>query len=292
MHGERRRQPAAGFDRIVFDADVLPADVTLFRDNLDLLVAIGQTQAQTRIVNYFADAACQVESLEFANGTTWNAAAIVTRTVAGTANAMTGTAANNSFVVDDAGDTIAEGVNQGTDTVNSSVSYTLPSNVENLTLTGYADVNATGNSLVNVLTGNAGSNVLRGAVGDTLIGGAGDDTYYGGPSIVELANGGIDTVFVSDDYTLPSNVENLAADTLLANRSIRLTGNGLDNVITGRSSILHPYRDIYDGGAGADLMIDLGDDGIFYVDNSGDRIVSASASVFPTSSPDAVHGCT
>ena len=50
---------------------------------------------------------------------------------------------------------------QGTDTVLASVTYTLGANVENLTLTGAADINGTGNTLDNVLTGNAGNNVLE-----------------------------------------------------------------------------------------------------------------------------------
>ena len=280
-----------GNDRIVFDGDVVVADVTLFRDGTDLIVAIAQTQAQVRIVAWFTSAACQVESLQFADGTVWNAATIAARTIAGTPNAMVGTAANNTFVVDDAGDTVTEGVGQGIDTINSSVSYVLPANVENLTLTGYADLNATGNSLDNVLTGNAGNNVLRGggsgSGGDTLIGGAGDDTYYaaGASLIVEAPGGGIDTVIVSGDYTLPANVENLSVDGVQQNGPIHYTGNALDNVITGRADAFHPYVDIYDGGAGADTMIALGDnlnggDGIFYVDNPGDVIVSASAQVF------------
>ena len=274
-----------GTDRIVFDPDVAPADVTLFRDGADLIVAVKQTQAQIRIWSHFTWPTSQIERLEFTGGVFWNAATIVARTVVGTANAMTGTSANNTFVVDDQGDTVSEGSGQGIDTINSSVSYTLPANVENLTLTGYADVNATGNSLVNVITGNAGSNVLRastdfGLGSDTLIGGPGDDTYYGSFAIVEMPNAGVDTVVVSFDFTLPTNVENLSVDTRLQNGPLRLTGNALDNVIIGRSGPLHPYQDIYDGGLGADLMIDEGGDGIFYVDNPGDQIVSAQATVF------------
>ena len=42
----------------------------------------------------------------------------------------------NTFVVDNTLDTITEGANQGTDTVQSSVTWTLGDNLENLTLTG------------------------------------------------------------------------------------------------------------------------------------------------------------
>lgn len=68
-----------------------------------------------------------------------------------------------------------------TGTVQSNVSYTLPVNVENLTLTGSDDINGTGNALANVLTGNSGNNTLDGGLGaDTLTGGAGNDTLNGG----------------------------------------------------------------------------------------------------------------
>ena len=56
-------------------------------------------------------------------------------------------------------------------------------NVENLTLTGSAVINATGNTLNNVLTGNAAANVLNGGAGnDSLNGGLGNDSYVFGLS--------------------------------------------------------------------------------------------------------------
>jgi serralysin len=62
----------------------------------------------------------------------------------------------------------------GIDTVNAAVSYTLGAFVNNLTLTGGAAINGTGNEIDNVLRGNAAANVLSGLAGnDTLDGGAG-----------------------------------------------------------------------------------------------------------------------
>jgi Ca2+-binding RTX toxin-like protein len=66
--------------------------------------------------------------------------------------------------------------------VQSSITYALGDNVENLTLTGAGNINGTGNDLANVITGNDGSNVLTGGAGnDTLVGGAGNDELNGGP---------------------------------------------------------------------------------------------------------------
>ncbi|MFN5892819.1 MAG: calcium-binding protein, partial [Dolichospermum sp.] len=81
------------------------------------------------------------------------------------------------YVVDSTTDTITENVNAGTDTIQSSVTYTiLAANVENLTLTGTAAINGTGNALNNVITGNSANNTLDGGLGnDALIGGLGND---------------------------------------------------------------------------------------------------------------------
>ena len=95
----------------------------------------------------------------------------------GGADTMAGGAGNDIYVVDNAGDVVTEALNEGTDTVQSSVSFTLGSNVENLALSGAAGINGTGNGLDNVITGNSGNNTLSGGAGnDTLNGGAGTDT--------------------------------------------------------------------------------------------------------------------
>jgi Ca2+-binding RTX toxin-like protein len=96
------------------------------------------------------------------------------------ANVLTGGAGNDTYVVG-AGDSITESNNNGTDTVLSSVTWTLGSNLENLTLSGSVAINGTGNSANNVMIGNSATNVLSGANGaDTLRGGHGDDTVNGG----------------------------------------------------------------------------------------------------------------
>ncbi|HNQ66509.1 MAG TPA: putative Ig domain-containing protein, partial [Smithella sp.] len=106
------------------------------------------------------------------------------------ADDMIGGSGNDTYIVDKLpsglfnlipGDTVTEYYNDGMDTVESSVTYTLGSNVENLTLTGTSRINGTGNSLNNVLTGNGVSNTLTGNYGnDTLGGGAGNDILNGG----------------------------------------------------------------------------------------------------------------
>jgi len=100
-------------------------------------------------------------------------------------NIMIGGVGNDTYDVDDKFDVVIEKANAGTDSINSSISFALPANVENLTLkadSGHfyfdGDINATGNVLNNALTGNNGDNVLIGGLGaDTLTGGGGADTF-------------------------------------------------------------------------------------------------------------------
>jgi hypothetical protein len=120
-------------------------------------------------------------------------------TLAGTsgADAMTGLAGNDTYTVNNAGDLVIEALNQGTDTVQASIFYTLPNNVENLLLTGTGNLNGTGNGLNNQITGNSGNNNLNGAAGnDSLNGAAGNDTLNGAAGRDTLTGGTGTDIFI------------------------------------------------------------------------------------------------
>ena len=135
------------------------------------------------------------------------------------ADRMEGGDGNDTYIVDTIGDQIIEDSNPSnpynqyfTDTVKSSITWTLSDVLESLILTGNAAINGTGNVGDNTLIGNAADNTLTGGAGndflaggggrDILNGGAGSDTYIirdTNDTIIESANSGIDTVesFVS-----------------------------------------------------------------------------------------------
>lgn len=91
---------------------------------------------------------------------------------------LQGDLGDDTYVVDVAGDRIVEAANSGSDTIRSSVTYSLPANVETLDLTGAAAINASGNDANNTLAGNDAANVLQGNRGaDWLYGEGGADTF-------------------------------------------------------------------------------------------------------------------
>ncbi|NJO13651.1 MAG: hypothetical protein HC872_09515, partial [Gammaproteobacteria bacterium] len=208
----------------------------------------------------------------------------------------------DNFNVDHVWDVITEASSAGTDSVQSAVSYALPANVENLTLTGVLNLDGTGNDQDNILTGNAADNRLFSGLGrDTLSGGAGDDVYsivtlqtsstfddsYLGldDAVIEAADGGTDTLIAyAYSAVIPVNIERFILKPFesplnYANNDVTryITGNASDNYIdvsdTLSSDIGFTNTVRVDGGIGADTMI--GGDGktIYVVDNPGDVVI-------------------
>lgn len=106
------------------------------------------------------------------------------------ADDLRGELGNDRYVVDNIGDSIHELALEGTDKVSSSVTFTLPKHVENLTLTGTSSINGNGNGAANTIIGNSAANRLNGgADNDVLRGGAGNDELNGGLGSDALTGG-------------------------------------------------------------------------------------------------------
>ena len=194
------------------------------------------------------------------------------------ADILAGGAGNDTYIADQAGDVVVEAADEGIDTVQTTLTWTLGAHVENLTLTGTALVNGTGNAADNTLTGNNVANLLAGLEGndwldgksgnDTLIGGMGDDVYVVAQTadvVVELADEGVDTVRSGITWTLGENTEHLV---LTGSAGIRGTGNAVANTLTGNSG-----NNQLDGLAGADTMIGGAGNDTYLVDDANDQVV-------------------
>lgn len=228
------------------------------------------------------------------------------------ADFMAGGEGNDLYYVDNTLDRVEESVGQGNDVAVTTISYTLPANVERLAISARFDnttpTDGTGNELDNLLTGNGAQNALRGLAGndnitgnggnDTLDGGVGSDRMEGGEGddtfivdnagdvVVENANQGNDLVVSSLSYTLGANLERLTLD---GTTPIDGTGNELDNELIGNNAA-NTLRglagndrlrggggnDQLEGGAGTDqLEGGLGDD-LYIIGDAADVVTEAA----------------
>ncbi|MEP1766900.1 MAG: calcium-binding protein [Sulfitobacter sp.] len=178
------------------------------------------------------------------------------------ADLMIGDAGSDRFIVDDLEDQVFESRNwAGTDTVFSSVDFSLGrQHIEDLQLTGEA-VTGIGNGLMNTLTGNDQDNTLDGGRNaDTMIGEDGDDTYFvqdfGDVVIEESGEGENDLIKSWVSFELGDNLENLH---LLSRNNINGTGNDRHNTLIGNmgDNVLDGggKRDILKGQGGADTFV-------------------------------------
>lgn len=158
---------------------------------------------------------------------------------------MFGGSGDDVFKVNNVKDVVIKQPNSGKNTVITSVSYSLPANVQNITASGSDSLTLTGNNLNNVIRGNSGNDTLIAGDGnDTLIsgagvtamtGGAGNDVFYvnnAADVITKQSNTGKNMVITSVSYVLPENIQNITGS---GKADLTLTGNSLNNVITGNA---------------------------------------------------------
>ncbi len=109
---------------------------------------------------------------------------------------------NDTYFIKFKNDEVIENKDEGNDTVESDISYTLPADVENLTLTSTKKHDATGNERSNILTGNDDKNTLKGMDNiDFLYGNGGADTLIGGQGADHLSGGASSDIFRFESIT-------------------------------------------------------------------------------------------
>jgi len=110
------------------------------------------------------------------------------------------------------------------------------------------------------LYGYAGNDILDGGAGDdTLYGGLGDDRYYvdsTADQVIEAAGEGVDTVYTTENLTIPTAVEVLTA---IGTGAVTLTGDSGANELRGNGA-----ANTLRGGAGADTLMGFGGDDVLH----------------------------
>ena len=182
----------------------------------------------------------------------------------GGADLMAGYGGNDVYAVDNAGDQVFEGAGGGSDTVYTTIGYTLAGGQEVETLAARDNsattaLNLIGNEFANTLLGNNGANFLDGGAGADVMAGYGGNDVYGvdnaGDQVFEGAGGGTDAVYTTASYTLAAgqSVETLAARDNSATTALNLTGNELANILAGNNG-----ANVLNGGAGSDILVGYG----------------------------------
>lgn len=196
---------------------------------------------------------------------------------------MIGGAGNDTYVTDNVSETITERSNEGTDRILTPITYTLPSNVENLTLIGTAAINGTGNTLNNALIGNAVANSLFGDTGndtldgmegvDMLAGGKGNDTYIMGRGY------GVETVVENDATAGNADIAQFLSGISADQIWFQHIGNNLEVSVIGTADKL-VIKDWYLGSAYHIEQFKTAD-GLTLLDSRIENLVTAMATFAP-----------
>ena len=217
---------AIGDDIIQFKSDVLPSDVTLYKNGAELEIHISGTNDKLTVLNYFVGVNFRVNNIKFADGTTWTYDDIMEMPMFGIAtdgNANVEGYEGIDNIDGNVGDDILVGY-AGNDTLNGGVGNdTINGGIGNDSLMGND-----GNDLI---YGGAGIDVLDGGVGNDILKGnwetsgevAGNDTYLFGRGY------GQDTI--SDYDVTAGNTDTIQMLTGVLSTDVVVTRNGADLVL-------------------------------------------------------------
>ncbi|HEY0024466.1 MAG TPA: calcium-binding protein, partial [Longimicrobium sp.] len=284
-------------DTISFAADVLPADVSVRRSGEDLVLSIAGTTDSLRVQSYFSqDGASQyaVESIQFADGTAWDVAAIksmVTVPTAGndtlygyaTDDVLTGLEGNDTIYAAAGADTLEGGA--GDDNLQGQ-------DGNDLLKGGIGGDSLSGGNGADDLQGEAGNDYLYGDAGnDVFDGGAGNDYLSGGTGadVYRFGRGyGSETVYNHDGDAVGVNADTIsfAADVLPANVTVRRSGEDLLLSINGTTDSLRVQSYFSQDGASQYAV-----ESIQFADGTAWDVAAIKAMVVvPTAGNDTLYG--
>jgi Ca2+-binding RTX toxin-like protein len=298
-------------DTVQLADGIAPADVTVTRDVYNLYLSLNGGTDQLNVRNFFSGDAYKIEKVNFADGTSWNAADILARIPGGTNG-------NDNLVGTDGNDTLS-GLSGDDMLYGQGGNDVLDGGAGNDYLYG-----GTGND---TLSGGAGNDNLQGDAGnDTYLFGTGSgkdyviesDTTTGNIDTVQMAggvapadvtvtrdlydlylslNGGTDRLtlsswFSGDAYKIEKvdfangtswNVADLLAKSSIgSNDNDILVGTNGNDTLSGLDGNDTLYgqggNDVLDGGAGDDVLYgDAGNDTYLFGTGSGQDYVYDSA---------------
>ena len=259
-------QDNAGANVIRFDGSVVAADIAVARDGDDLLLSHSRGVDSVRVAGWFVAPENRAVSIEFADGTLWNAGVIdailnPVNVIGGTASGDTlyGTAGRDQIngyagadtLFGDAGDDVIVG-GLGRDTLGGG-------DGDDIFLIDGSDTQ------YDTFNGGAGN--------DAIVGGDGDDTIrlyrYRDADVVETVDGGAGYNVIAG--TANGDIIDLSATTLV-NIALIDTGAGSDTITgsVGDDVIIGGLgRDILSGGDGNDTFMIDGSDTQYDTFNGG-----------------------
>jgi predicted extracellular nuclease len=180
-----------------------------------------------------------------------------------------GLGGNDTYLLDNASETVIEGVGGGTDAVYTMTSYVLTAGQEVEVMALFdrpaaSTMGLTGNAFAQTLIGDAGDNLFNGGGGtDVFYGLGGNDTYFidsADDFVAESVGGGSDAVYAMASHALAigQEVEVLSAFDQGGTGALNLTGNSFAQTIIGNAG-----DNVLDGGAGGDVLYGLGGNDTF-----------------------------
>jgi Ca2+-binding RTX toxin-like protein len=191
---------------------------------------------------------------------------------------MTGGAGNDTFVVDNTSDVVSDAYSAALNILDSSVSYTLPTNVNTLVLTGTAALSGTGNAHTDAISANGGADTLTAGTGvATMTGGSGSDTFVVNNTadvVTDTSTTANNALYSSVNYTLPTNVNTLV---LTGGTSLSGTGNSGADTLTANTGY-----DTLTAGNGIATLIGGSANDIFVVNNTADIVTDTSTTASNT----------